>query len=425
MAQLKRSHANATQRGLTMIIALVVVAVLLFVAVVLLSNAFGSVATETSIRAKIAAFDAAEAGINEVVDVLDRNHGDSSDCAKTGIGHADGSLADGGTYTWCIAYNGILKGAGTIEDHDNQIQVPNNTVFAWSQGNAQDGGRGVLIEALIAPSTGLPLPTAAIAAAGDVYSRADVSVYESGPGSSDAVIRANGNLYAVVAPRIVQGSTFASGIDQINGANGTNPNAPAMTFPTQDQINAAAQNASGVASSTSPSMSPPDSSMVIDGSAYIEGDVDLQNGTVQFQRGQSVYINGNLCIEAGGHIVNDGATIWVTGTMSTIGARGAYTIAPGSNGSLIVLGSDDGRMCANGKGQNAVVLGSNGQQPIGFVYAPNGSIAITGRGTLIGAIDAGRNVYLDSSKGGGLHFDPRAVAPIPTYDFKIVSYMEY
>jgi hypothetical protein len=165
--------------------------------------------------------------------------------------------------------------------------------------------------------------------------------------------------------------------------------------------------------------------MVIDGNVYIEGDIDLQNGTVLFQRGQSVYIDGNLCIEAGGHVVNDGATIWVSGTMSTIGARGAYKVAPGSNGSLIVLGTDDGRICANGKGQNAVVLGSNAQQRIGLVYAPNGSIDITGRGTLIGAIEAGRNVYLDSSQGGGLHFEPSAVTPIPTYDFKIVSYMEY
>ena len=80
-----------------MVIALVVVAVLLFVAVVLLSNAFGSVATETSIRAKIAAFDAAEAGINEVIDVLDRNHGFNSDCVDTGEGHTVGTLADGGT----------------------------------------------------------------------------------------------------------------------------------------------------------------------------------------------------------------------------------------------------------------------------------------------------------------------------------------
>lgn len=409
-----------------MIIALVVVAVLLFVAVVLLSNAFGSVATETSIRAKIAAFDAAEAGINEVVEVLDRNHGISSDCQKAMAGHTAGTLADGGTYTWCIEYNGILKGPGKVKDHDSYIWVPNNYVYAWSLGTAQDGGRGVLIEALIAPSTGLPLPSAAIAAAGDVYSRSDVGIYESSPGSSDASIRANGSLFEVVQPRVVQGSTYAAGIDQINGGSGTNPNAPQMTFPTQDQISAAVQNASGVAGSTASFISPPNNSMTISGSAYIEGDIDLQTGTVLFQRGQSVFIDGNLCIEKGGHIVNDGATIWVAGLMSTAGARRAYTITPGSTGSLIVLGNDDGRSCANARGNYAVVLNADApQQRLGFVYAPNGSIDLTGTGTFVGAIDAGRNVYLDSLHGGGLLFDPNAVAPIPTYDFKIVSYMEY
>jgi len=409
-----------------MVIALVVVAVLLFVAVVLLSNAFGSVATETSIRAKIAAFDAAEAGINEVIDVLDRDHGFTSECVDTGESRqTSGTLADGGTYAWCIEYNGIIRGPGKIKDHNNEVHVPDNTVYAWSRGDAADGGRGVLIEALIAPSSGLPLPVSAIAAAGDVYSRSDSGIYESGVGSSDAAIRANGNLYEDVPPRVIQGATFASGIDQIFGMSGTNPNAPPMTLPTQDQIDGAVQNAASVASSTAAFMSPPNNSMIIDGSAYIQGDIDLHTGTVRFQRGQSVFINGNLCVEAGGHIVNDGATIWVSGTMSTVGARQAYTISPGSNGTLVVLGSDNGRMCPNGKGPYAVVLGSDATHRVGFIYAPNGSIDLVGRGTLDGAIDAGRNVYLDSSHGGGLLFDPSAVTPIPTYDFKIVSYMEY
>jgi len=408
-----------------MVIALVVVAVLLFVAVVLLSNAFGSVATETSIRAKIAAFDAAEAGINEAIDALDRSHGSSTDCVSVNAGSTVGTLADGGTYAWCIEWNAIRNGAKTLKDRGNEVVVPSGTVFAWSRGNAEQGGRGVLIEALIAPSTGLTLPAGAIAAVGDVYSRSDVGVYESGLGSAYPSIRANGNLYEVAAPRVIQGSTFAAGIDQIAGLTGTNPNAPPIAFPSQDAIDAAVQNAASMATSSSAILSPPDNSMTIQGSAYIQGDVELQSGTVLFQRGQSVFINGNLCIQPGGHVVNDGATLWVSGTMATIGARNAYTIAPGSSGTLIVLGTDNGRLCPNSNGSYAVALDSSASERIGFIYAPNGSIDLTGSGTLAGAIDAGRNVYLDTSHGGGLSFDPDAVVPIPTYDYKIVSYMEY
>src|SRR5215472_2524429 len=110
---------------MTMMIALIVVAVLLFVAVVLLSNAFGSAATENSIRSKLAAFNAAEAGIDQVVDELDRSHGSANACASGAGTGTTGTLADGGTYQWCIAYNAIVEGkAGQVNDRAN----PQNTI---------------------------------------------------------------------------------------------------------------------------------------------------------------------------------------------------------------------------------------------------------------------------------------------------------
>jgi type II secretory pathway pseudopilin PulG len=416
------------ERGLTMIIALVVVAVLLFVAVVLLSNAFGSVATENTIRAKIAAFDAAEAGINEVVDVLDKTHGNSTDCVVNGMGHTSGTLADGGSYTWCIQYNGILNGHGTPKDHEYpeaQMNVPDKTVYAWSSGKAQDGGRGVLIEALIAPSTGLVLPTGVVDAAGDVYGRGDVGLYESSVSASDANVRANGNIYAAVPPHIVQGNTYAVGVDQMDGINGTNSHSTSISYPSQNQVDAAAQNARNEATSAAPVISPPTSSSTLTGSVMIQGDLDLQNGTVLFQRGLAVFIDGNLCIHGQARVINDGATIWVSGVVSTAGTGGGYAVASGSSGTLIALGGDDGKPCSNSVGKYAVALDSSTTQRLGLVYAPHGSIDLRGTGTLVGAIDAGDNIYLDSTQGGGLQYDPTALIPIPTYDFKVVSYMEY
>src|SRR5215469_16937246 len=105
---------------MTMMIALIVVAVLLFVAVVLLSNAFGSAATEDSIRSKLAAFNAAEAGIDQVVDQLDWSHGSASACANGLNTGTMGTLADGGSYEWCIAYNAIVIGRpGSVRDRAN------------------------------------------------------------------------------------------------------------------------------------------------------------------------------------------------------------------------------------------------------------------------------------------------------------------
>ena len=412
-----------------MIVALIVVAVLLFVAVVLLSNAFGSVSTENSIRSKISAFDAAEAGINQVVEVLDKSNGTNLDCAgdPQAVGKTGSTLADGGSFSWCIQWNAFVRGKGLVKDHQTQadVTVPNGMIYAWSSGMARDGGRGVLIEAMIAPSSGLALPTGAIDAAGDVYSRAAVSILESVASTSDPVIRANGNIYQTVAPRFIQGNTYAAGIDQISGANGTNPNSPSMPFPSPDQVAAATENAGMTASSTAMVISPPANSTVLTGDVYINGGLDLQSGTVVFEHGKSVFINGNLCLQDRAQVVNDGATIWVNGVVSTVGTGGGYSVAPGSSGTLVAIGADNGAACPNSSSKLAVILGSSATSTIGFVYAPNGSIDLTGTGMLVGAIDAGHDIYLDSARGGGLSYDPNVVQPIPTYDFKVVSYMEY
>ncbi len=414
-----------------MIIALVVVAVLLFVAVVLLSNAFGSVSTENSIRAKIAAFDAAEAGIDRAVEVLDQQHGRSTACASAAADEiTSGTLADGGSYHWCIAYNGIVNGPNPkVHDHANarnRIVVPDKVVYAWSEGSGQGDDRPVTVEALIGPSSGLALPNGAIAAAGDIYSRGDVGIYESTPGAQDASMHANGNIFESAAPRAVQGSTYAAGVDQITGASGRYPGSPAMPVPPSSQVDAAAGNASNAATGLSPNaVPPPTHTQAFFGDLFMDGDVDLQRGLVTFNDGGSVFIEGNLCIHDNARIVNHGSVIWVTGSVAINSASGGYSVPKGSSGMLIVLGVDGGRPCPNNSGFSAVQFDEPTQQDIGFIYAPNGSIDLSGQGVMTGAIDAGKDVYLDNTGGGGLKFDPKAVRAVPTYDYKVLTYMEY
>jgi len=416
-------------RGMTMMIALIVVAVLLFVAVVLLSNAFGSAATENSIRSKLAAFNAAEAGIDQVVDELDRSHGSSNACANGANNSTMGTLADGGSYQWCIAYNAIAtQRPGYVLDRanaNNHINVPLNTVYAWSSGTGQGGGRGVLIEALIAPSSGMTLPDGAVVAGGDVYIRGDVGLYESSPGAADAAMRANGNIYQNVPPSLVQGATYAAGIDQVTTSEGGSfPNSPPMPVPSQSQVVAAAGDASNEATAGADTMPPPTRSAVIDGNVFINGDLELGSGTVVLSKGKSVFVDGNVCIHDGAKLINDGANLWVSGVFSTVGASGGYSVRS-QGGTLVVLGTDSATQCVNSFGAYALQLDPVSNQRVGLVYAPNGSIDLAGTGTVVGALDAGDQVYLDSSSGGGIRIDKKIVPKLPTYDFKIVSYMEY
>jgi len=409
-------------------IALIVVAVLLFVAVVLLSNAFGSAATENSIRSKLAAFNAAEAGINQVIDELDRSHGSANACANSANRGTTGTLADGGTYQWCIAYNAIVaKRAGSVRDRanpNNTITVPSNTVYAWSSGTGEGGGRGVLIEELIAPSSGMTLPAGAVIAGGDVYLRGNVGIYESSPRATDAAIRANGNIYQNAPPVAVQGPTYAAGIDQVNGEGGKFPNSPPMPVPSQSQVMAAAGDASNEATGSARTMPPPKHSTVIDGNVFINGDLDLASGTVVLSKGKSVFIDGNVCIRDGARLINDGANLWVSGAFSTVGALEGYTVRS-QGGTLVVLGADSSTQCANSFGNYALQLDPVANDHIGLVYAPNGSIDLAGNGIVVGALDAGDRLYLDSTSGGGILIDKTVVPKLPTYDFRIVSYMEY
>ena len=417
------------QRGMTMVIALLVVAVLLFVAVVLLSSAFGSASAEASIRAKIAAFDAAEAGIDRAVEELDSTHGASEACGDRMRGIPGPKLADGGTYTWCIAYNGPLHNAPkTLEarGESSPIDVPSGMVYAWSTGTADGDGHGVTVGALIAPSGGLQLPSGALAAGGDVQARGHIELYASAPGAGDAAVHANGNIYVSQAPSIVEGQTFAVGADEMVGVDGkSHGHSAASLLPADGQIAAAAENARVAAAAGAPIMAPPGGNTLVTGNALFLGDLNIDGGSVEFERGQAVYIDGNICVSGSGQILNDGSNIWVSGAVSTVGSSGGYTSAPGTVGSLIALGSDSSRPCANALGRFAVSLAAAGTQNVGLIYAPFGSIDVSGNGTLVGALVTGNDLWLDGSSGNALRYDPTATHPVPTYDYRIVSYMEY
>jgi type II secretory pathway pseudopilin PulG len=423
-----RVGSPGKQRGLTMVIALVVVAVLLFVAVVLLTNAFGSMADETSIRAKIAAFDAAEAGINKAVAELDSTRGNSTECGPNGRGASGPALSDGGNYTWCIQWNGILdpKAQKPFDPRTGvRVNVPDGMVYAWSLGVAPNGGRGVLIEAMIAPSRGLMLPNGAINTGADVDVRGRIGIWASAPGAEDADIHSNGSILKFDDPEVVEGNTYAVGQDQVQGS-GMQPheNQAPVKLPDQDQIGAAAQNARVDAQSGVAGILPSLSGNFM-GNTFVNGDLDIDHGTVTFTRGQSVFINGNLCVSGQGRVINDGSTIWVAGTISTSGSGPGYSVAAGSTGMLVALGTDDGRPCGNSNGKFAVILDSGGTQAIGSVYSPNGSIEVTGTGVLVGRIVAGGNLDLDGSPGSGLQYDPRMTRNVPTNNFRVMSYMEY
>ena len=68
------------QRGFVMIIALFIIVLLLAVGIMLLDNVFSAAANVVNMQQKNQIYEAAEAGLNSAIDLLDRNLGAVTQC---------------------------------------------------------------------------------------------------------------------------------------------------------------------------------------------------------------------------------------------------------------------------------------------------------------------------------------------------------
>lgn len=407
-----------TRRGFAMPLAILAVAVLLFAAIVLLQYASNSGINAGSVATKQAAMDAAEAGLNDGIRALDASLGTLATTTK-GVG----TLSTGASYTWTVEANNIAS--GSTPSTYNGVSVPSGTAYISSTASLS-GERSETVGALVGRTQGAQLPDGAIKAAANIIDGSHAPVLKSTTGAL-ANVYANGNITVGGNPGTVQGSTYAGGsTNQWVQSNNHYTQQPPMTFPSTQEDTALETTALGLAK-TGTIIQGSSPTGTYSGNAYVNGSVNLSNGTMQFNGGGTIYINGNVSISGQGQLVNEnGSLIVINGTFATSGTKVAGYTSAAEGGQLMVLAPDPNPSnCAAGGGGCAVTI-SGGSATVGLIFVPNGSIQMSGNGTITGAIAAGSDiVFSGGGSSGAFQYDASAgTGPINATNYQALSYIE-
>ena len=423
------SASNRRQRGIAMIMALVFVAVMLFVALAVFAHTTNAAATLSGMGLKTGAFNAAEAGFNKAIGTLN-NAPNATACA--------GAATAGVTFTCGIVNNFPNASATSAPDQasaGNTVTVPAHGAFVY--GVAYAGGRRSVVEGVVVPVPDIPFPKDAIGAGGNFNDGGHQPINRSTDGAP-ADVYANGNIFAGGNPSTVQGQTFAVGVDQLAGEGNppTHSGAAPMQLPSDSIVQTSAafyrNRAQGGRTVSGSDLS--NFGGAYDGNVFVDGDVNLGGSqTVTFTGTGVIFINGNVEIGGQATLVNDGgSTIVVNGSFSITSRGTGFTVASGllMKPILLVLQRTDSATTAP-----ALDINGQGDEAIGLVYAPYGSIVMRGNGRISGAIFtgtrpavAGLNTDISFSGGGNrgaLQYDSgTAGTTLKTGLNEIISYAE-
>lgn len=414
-ASVTRTHA--AQRGFAMGLALIAIAVLFFAAIVVLQYASNSASNAGGVQSKQTAFDAAEAGLNDGMRKLDVSLGTTPN-GTTGTG----SLSTGASYTWTMVVNNLASSSSTPAP--SGIVVPKHSAYISSTASIP-GNRVATVGAIIGHANGLQMPGGAINAAANIYDGSHAPILQSAT-LVPADIHANGNITVGGNPGTVQGTTYAAGsTNQWTTANGHYANQPPVAFASAAQVTAISNTALGLAKTgTTVQGSSPTGTYT--GNVYVNGAINATSGTIQFNGGGTVYINGNVALSGTATLVNqNGSLIVVNGTFSSSGQAG-LSVPTGSGGQLMVLASDPNTaLCAGGGGGCAATIGGNGSS-VGMLFVPNGSVQMSGNGKIIGALAAGVDIVFNGggSKGAFQYDDVAGTGPIKAANYQVMSFIE-
>lgn len=402
-----RTLSNARQRGVAMAFVFVLIALLLLVAILVVTGALNAVNQAEAVGVKYGVLNSAEAAANLALNQLAEN-------PKMTPGCVTGTL-NGASYRSCMGLNNLknsLPQTATDFANGTQIIVPGGSAYIYGEAT-NNGSRKTYVEAIARPAPPLNLPPGAVNAAQNINDLTPEPVHADPLHANDANLYANNNI-AVSSPpgSLVQGATYAVGADPLLGADGkTHPGWSPVYFPTPTQVSQAAQTAKLIAQAgTTASGSSIAGGQSFTGDVYVNGNVNLSSGTVTFSNGQTVYVNGNLCINGTGELLNanvgQGVVMVVSGVMSSSGAGGYMTSMP-TNALLIVLGNDPGLSNPCGSGADALsLMPTAGVEAVGTVYAANGSVSVSGTGSVQGALDGGINVDIaGSSAAAAIQYD--------------------
>ena len=424
----ERMHSGkCAQRGFAMAFVFVFVALLLIVAILVISGAFNAGSSAQAVGAKYGVLNSAEAAANLALNSLAEDPTQPNGCVS-------GSL-NGAANRSCIGFNNLGSAQPNLATDFASGQVfwvPGHAAYIYGEAT-KDNNRKVFVDAIAMPAPPLNLPGGVINAAHDVNDLTPQPINADPLYGSDADVHANGNINVLGTPSKVQGNTFAVGVDQLDGLSGRNSGAAAIRFPSSVQVSQAAQNALLIAkagTSLSGAQIAAAGTKVYNGNVYVSGDVNVVSGTLTFTSGSDVYINGNLCINGTASIINDDSgqgIMVVNGVVSSAGSGGYQVSNPDNNTLLLVLGNDvtSGNPCGNGA-TDSVFLAPFGFEPVGTIYAANGSINTASTGNVVGALDAGGNVDIGGNPSSSMRYDHRqAQTTMATGTMTYTAYNQY
>ena len=397
-----RRAGITTQRGFTMIAALLITVILLLAALAMITNANYTAADTRQTEQKNSAFDAAYAGLNAVMDSMDgttTNLSQSSTLSNgysyttTGVSH----LTDSSSTTWTT----------TDPATGQTITLPGGTAFVSSTGKSPNSGRTVVVEGVVKTGqTTVTFPNDTIDAAIDIDRTWNsgnncIGVTASSSGANDGNIHANGNIPANIC--FTQGNASASGTITGNpNATSTTPSAPQITFPVMgpfiSQEKALAQAGGNNLYINPGSGGTMPTSFTCPSSVGGDGCVVFYDGNYTMAGGVSLTFSGEVTLVINGNYKSDG------------------------NSSLVMQSGTHSMLVVNG---NAEMGGNNST---GALVWAKGDATLHGNESILGSVIANGNVHLaGGGSNGGVQRDLTLKNTTRLFPGKVVliGYAEY
>ncbi len=429
-----------TQRGISMVFALVVVFIVLAISLTIFGDAINTASNSGGVQAKNSAFDAASAGLDAAIFALDRDKTlPPGPCPTPG-----GSLNDV-SFDCHIAANQLNKLAPASAADPGvpgtpTLVVPPKTAYIYA--SVSSGGRRTYAEAIVTRASPMPFPAAGVNAQRDVfYAFNPTTVTVVGDVRSDASIYWNLAGSSPLVPPVI-GGTYAATIDQLPGIGGTNEGQSTVTFPTPSQMLQFQANAKALAQATQ-TMSASQALISCvgnnnvggcSGNIYVPGNLNIVN-SIAFVGGGTVYVDGDVTISGLGALWNVGVgTIVVAGKFTATGQSAYFNST--NLGELVVFGKDSSPLPspspfpAQPAGLTISLQGLS--TPAGLIYAPFGSVLLSGSGLETGSINAGTTPLQSGGDiflygGGAVGGFARSVLSASLFDgeLRTTAYWEY
>ena len=452
-------HRSSKERGFALIIALMTIVILIAVALALLGHTTNAAFSYGGYLSKEDAFNVAEAGLNEAIDQLD-THTDPATPSVVPCPSGIAIASDNNVEFDCHIYDNFHGSGNSSPQTDpgpgpgKTIIVPKGYAFVYGCVHPCDGTEvhRTYVEALVKVLT-ISL-NGFMNVGHDLNDNSHFNIQASPGGNCDANMYVNGNIFfnnAFKKP-IIQGSSFAGGVDELPyppnpnanplSCGSANPNRPQPVsgLPSAGVFAGLAAEAKLIAQHGP--LSPMAPAQVAGctiitpckGNIYVSGTVAFSGKTaLEFAGGGTVYIDGDLCLTGQAMLENGGDSIWVAGKVKAGGSNSTgYLLVPGSTLGLLVSMAADSAATTCG-GTTAIAISGSGSSQMGLVLAANanGSVTFNGGGStptaLNGSIGAEWDVNLLGGSGSvALAYSPQNPCPFcGSGAWGITAYMEY